>query len=197
MWFRSLFESFGPRSSSRLRKRPRANTARPRPAKRRLVLEELEGRALLSTVFTAVAAGDPTSDGAILWTRALDPAAPGPLPLIAEVSTDPSFGAAVHTFSGMTDPSRDYTLQIDATGPESGLQCWYRFQSADGETSGVGTFRTAPAAAANAPLHFGFTGDADGRWRPYVSTANIPARNYDFFVFLGDTIYEGASTGSP
>jgi hypothetical protein len=44
---------------------------------------------------------------------------------------------------------------------------------------------------------FGFSGDADGRWRPYVSTANIPAKNYDFFVFLGDTIYEGASTGSP
>jgi phosphodiesterase/alkaline phosphatase D-like protein len=162
-----------------------------------LLLEELEGRELLSTVFTAVAAGDPSSDGAILWTRALDPAAPGPLPLTAEISIDPSFAAVVHTFSGMTDPSRDYTVKIDATGLASGMQYWYRFQSADGQTSGVGTFKTAPEAAANAPLHFGFSGDADGRWRPYVSTANIPAKNYDFFVFLGDTVYEGASTGSP
>lgn len=197
MWFRSLFESFGPRSSGRLRKRARADTARPRPAKRQLVLEELEGRALLSTVFTAVAAGDPTSDGAILWTRALDPAVPGPLQLTAEISTDQSFGAVAHTFSGMTDPSRDYTLKIDATGLESGIQYYYRFQSADGQTSGVGTFKTAPQAAALVPLHFAFSGDADGRWRPYVSTANIPAKNYDFFIFLGDTIYEGASTGSP
>jgi len=63
---RSLFESFGRRSTGRLRKRARAITGRPRPAKRRLVLEELDCRALLSTVFTAVAAGDPTSDGAIL-----------------------------------------------------------------------------------------------------------------------------------
>src|SRR5262249_25511121 len=174
MWFRSLFESFGPRSSGRLWKRARANTARSRPAKRRLVLEELEGRALLSTVFTAVAAGDATSDGAILWTRALDPAAPRPLQLTAEISIDPSFGAVVHTFSGMTDPGRDYTLKIDATGLESGIQYWYRFQSADGQTSGVGTFKIALEAAANAPLHFGFSGDADGRWRPYVSTATIP-----------------------
>jgi hypothetical protein len=162
-----------------------------------LVLEELEGRALLSTVFTAVAAGDPTSDGAILWTRALDPAAPGPLQLTAEISTDPSFGAVVHTFSGMTDPSRDYTVKIDATGLEGGIQYWYRFQSADGQTSGVGTFKTAPEATALVPLHFAFSGDADGQWRPYVSTANIPSKNYDFFVFLGDTVYEGASTGSP
>src|SRR5262249_56098759 len=105
MWFRSLFESFGPRSSGRLRKRARANNPRPRPAKRRLVLEELEGRALLSTVFTAVAAGDPTSDGAILWTRALDPAAPGPLQLTAEISIDSSFGAVVPTFNGITHPT--------------------------------------------------------------------------------------------
>src|SRR5262245_9846921 len=98
MWFRSLFASFGPRSPRCLRKRARANTARPRPSKRRLVIEELEGRALLSTVFTAVAAGDPTSDSAILWTRALDPAVPGPLQLTAELSIDPSFGAVVHTF---------------------------------------------------------------------------------------------------
>ena len=69
MLFRSLFESLGSRSPGRLWKRARANTARPRTAKRRLVLEELEGRALLSTVFTAVAAGDPTSDHAIRIAR--------------------------------------------------------------------------------------------------------------------------------
>jgi alkaline phosphatase D len=197
MWFRSLFKSLGPRSQGRLRTRARAHAARPRAATRRLVLEELEGRALLSTAFTAVAAGDPTSNSVILWTRALDPAAPGPLQLTAAISADPSFGAVVNTFSGTTDPSQDYTLKIDATGLESGIQYYYRFRSADGQTSGVGTFKTAPEATALVPLHFAFSGDVDGRWRPYVSTASIPAKNYDFFVFLGDTIYEGASTGSP
>jgi len=122
MWFPSLFASFGPGSSGRPRKRARAHAARPRRATRRLELEELEGRALPSTIFTAVAAGDPTTDSAILWTRALDPAVPGPVQLTAEISTDPGFGAVVHTFSGMTDPNRDYTVKIDASGLESGIQ---------------------------------------------------------------------------
>jgi phosphodiesterase/alkaline phosphatase D-like protein len=197
MWSRSLFKSLGTRSPVRLRKRARANTERPRPAKRRLVLEELEGRALLSTVFTAVASGDPTSDSAILWTRALDAAAPGPLQLTADISKDPSFGSVAQTINGMTDPNRDYTLKTDATELQSATRYYYRFRSADGQTSGVGTFETAPEATALVPLHFAFSGDADGRWRPYASTANIPAKNYDFFAFLGDTMYEGASTGSP
>jgi 3-phytase/alkaline phosphatase D len=33
--------------------------------------------------------------------------------------------------------------------------------------------------------------------RPYDSTANIAAQNFDFFTFLGDTIYETASAVSP
>src|SRR5262245_23501798 len=97
MWFRSLFASSGPGSPGRLRIRASAHGTRPRSARRRLGLEELEGRELLSISFTAVAAGDPTNDSAILWTRALDPAASGPLQLTAEISTDPSFGAVVHT----------------------------------------------------------------------------------------------------
>jgi alkaline phosphatase D len=196
MWFRTLFASPKLHLSCRLSRQARAQAARRRPA-RRLEVEELEGRALLSIAFTAVAAGDPTSDSAILWTRALDLAAPGPLQLTADISTDPSFGTVTHTFDGMAEPSRDYTAKINATDLQSGTRYYYRFQTGDGQTSGVGTFKTAPAATADAPLHFGFSGDADGGWRPYVSAANIPAKNYDFFVFLADTIYEGASTGSP
>jgi alkaline phosphatase D len=56
---------------------------------------------------------------------------------------------------------------------------------------------TAPDPSAAVGLHFGFSGDVDGRWRPYVSTANVAAQAFDFFTFLGDTIYETASTGSP
>jgi phosphodiesterase/alkaline phosphatase D-like protein len=44
-------------------------------------------------------------------------------------------------------------------------------------------------------VKFGFSGDADGRFRPYHSIANLTAQKLDFFVFLGDAMYETASTG--
>src|SRR5438552_10484509 len=86
--------------------------------KRRLlpVLEILESRLTPSGVqYTAVAAGDSTSDDVILWTRALDPAQPQALNLIAEISTDPTFRLIDRVFLGKTDPSRDYTVKVDAT----------------------------------------------------------------------------------
>src|SRR5437899_12531314 len=94
----------------------------------RVALEILESRLTPSGVpYTAVAAGDATSDDAILWTRALDPAQPQALNLIAEVTTDPTFRLIDRVFLGKTDPSRDYTVKIDATGLQSGTAYYYRF----------------------------------------------------------------------
>jgi len=59
--------------------------------------------------------------------------------------------------------------------------------------SNVGKIKTAPTATTSAPLHFAFSGDYDGLIRPY-SLANVfPAQNLDFYMSLGDTIYETAS----
>src|SRR6516162_9486227 len=41
--------------------------------------------------FLAVGAGDATTDGAVLWTRAQQSGNPAGLGLIAQVSTDPAF----------------------------------------------------------------------------------------------------------
>ena len=163
----------------------------------RLRFETLENRLIPSVTFSGVAAGDATSQDAILWTRALDANHPQAVSLIAEVSTDPSFNQISAVYLGRTDPSQDYTVKIDATRLQSGTQYYYRVLTGNGEASPVGKLKTAPAPNAAAGLHFGFSGDADGRWRPYDSTANIAAQNFDFFTFLGDTIYETASTGSP
>jgi hypothetical protein len=46
-------------------------------------------------------------------------------------------------------------------------------------------------------VKFGFSGDADSRFRPYPSIANLASQKVNYFVFLGDTMYETASTGSP
>ena len=153
-------------------RRMRSRAARSRggaPARRsrarRLVLETLEERCLPSVQYTAVAAGDPSSNDAIIWTRAQDSGTTQGVPLTALVSTDQNFGSGVF-YTGTTDPTRDYTLKVEATGLESGTRYYYRFVAGDGTRSSVGTFKTAPDPTAQVPLHFGFSGDADGRWRP-------------------------------
>ena len=153
--------------------------------------------------FTGVAAGDATANSAILWTRTFDTANTSTQPGVTQdvtlqLSTDAGFTTIVRSISGVTrDANRDYTLKIDATGLQSGTKYYYRFQTTAGELSQVGTFRTAYDATAQAPVKFAFSGDADGVMRPYISTQNFPNLNLDFFEFLGDTIYETASTGSP
>ncbi len=152
--------------------------------------------------FSAVAAGDASSNDAILWTRTFDSQTKksSNVNLTAQVSTDPNFGTIAFTYNvaARTDGlDHDGTAKVDATGLASGTKYYYRFQNETGEFSQVGTFKTALAANTKAAVRFGFSGDADGLLRPYGSTANFGKLNLDFFGFLGDTIYETASTGSP
>src|SRR5438477_1185369 len=163
----------------------------------RPTLELLETRLTPGGVqYTAVAAGDPTGDSVVLWTRALDPAQPLTAHLTAEVSADPAFGSITGWYFAQTDPNRDHIAKFNVDRLESSSLYYYRFLTDDGQTSPVGRFKTAPDATANVPVHFGFSGDAEGRWRPYDVTANFAAQNFDFFVWLGDTIYESGSNGS-
>ena len=46
-------------------------------------------------------------------------------------------------------------------------------------------------------VQFSFCGDCDCFMRSYLLASIFAGLNLDFFVFLGDTIYETASTGSP
>lgn len=153
--------------------------------------------------YTGVAAGDAisdaTSNSVILWTRTESATTHQGVVsnLTAQVSTDPSFRANVLSFSGVTDASRDYTVKLKATGLKSGTRYYYRFVAADGSFSRAGTFKTVPKPTDKVAVRFGFSGDADGKWRPYGSTKKFKELNLDYFVFLGDTIYESVSAISP
>src|SRR5262249_25393548 len=121
--------------------------------------------------FLGVASGDATSTDAILWTRAVDPYNPQSVRLTAQVSTNSTFASGVINYPpGFTDATQDFTFKIDATGLQPGTRYYYRFMTTDDlglSVSQTGTFVTAPSATTSAPLHFGFTGDADGLMRPY------------------------------
>jgi alkaline phosphatase D len=152
-------------------------------------------------VFTAVAAGDMTERSAILWTRVADGATAAARPLAmlltAQVSSDPTFLSAVLSYPGASALKRDGTAKIEATGLASHRRYYYRFVAATGDVSPVGRFVTAPAPGDKVEVKFAFSGDADGRFRPYPSTQAFASLDLDFFIFLGDTIYETASEGSP
>src|SRR5215475_8675467 len=136
----------------------------------RLSVELLEDRLTPSVSFLAVGAGDASSSDAILWTRALDVTSSTGVGLMAQVSTDPTFATGLATFAGVTDPAHDYTIHVAATGLQPGTRYYYRFVASDNTISQVGTFVTAPAPGAGAPVSLGFTGDADGLMRPYDAT---------------------------
>ena len=60
--------------------------------------------------FLGVAAGDATSTTAVVWTRALDGAAPANTPLALDITTDPAFATGItHLPSACTtDSTKDY-----------------------------------------------------------------------------------------
>jgi phosphodiesterase/alkaline phosphatase D-like protein len=149
------------------------------------------------TSYLGVAAGDADSSSAVLWTRATDGTS-NPISLTAQVSTDPNFGTIAASYSVNTDPAnRDSVAKFVATGLNAGTNYYYRFVSADSVVSGTGKFKTTPDANAQVGVRFGFSGDCDGQWRPYASIRNLPSKNLDAFINLGDTIYETASSKSP
>lgn len=153
-----------------------------------------------SPFFNGVAAGDMTSRDAILWTRVDNGGAPASL--TAQVATDPAFSNVVWTGMGSTAAANDYTLKLDATGLTANTRYYYNFTNG-GVASATGQFTTNPAPGQPTPFKVGFSGDADGRFRPYTSlagfgtAANPGSQGLNAFIFLGDTIYETASKGSP
>ncbi len=148
--------------------------------------------------FSGVAAGDATTNSSILWTRTVDTNTKQGImaKLTVLVSTDASFSSIAKSYTVTSDPNRDFTAKIDATGLQSNTRYYYRFITPGGDTSSVGTFKTAADVTSKVGVRFGFSGDADGKWRPYISTQNFKSLNLDYFLFEGDTIYETASTGS-
>jgi alkaline phosphatase D len=157
------------------------------------------GCSLAATAFSGVAAGDMSTHDAILWTRTVDPSTGVPMAtaLTAQLANDPEFRNILFTYKGTTDPARAGVIKINATGLQSHSQYFYRFVSEDGSVSPTGQFTTAPPDDRKVTVRFAFSGDAHGAYRPYPLMRRFGELKLDYFVFLGDTMYETASRGSP
>jgi phosphodiesterase/alkaline phosphatase D-like protein len=145
--------------------------------------------------FDGVAAGDPSAGEVILWTRAENGGAP--IALKAQIATDASFANIVEIRTGATSAAADFTVKLAATDLASNTHYFYRFVAPDGGASATGQFTTAPAPNEKVEVRFAFSGDADGRFRPYPSIGSIADHKLNYFVFIGDTMYETADLGSP
>jgi len=94
-------------------------------------------------VFAGVAAGDPSSTDAILWTRAENGGST--TSLTAQIATDQGFANIVATVGGTTASDSEFTLKLLASGLAANTRYYYRFLAPSGVVSPTGQFATAPA----------------------------------------------------
>ena len=133
------------------------------------------------TLPNGVASGDVTADSAVLWTRSL---ATGDV--VFEVATDPIFSQVIATETQtVTDSLVPVKVHLD--GLSSATQYFYRVTDAAGVIAD-GQFRTPAPVGTYSGLRFGVSGDWQGELSPFPAIANVPERDLDFFVQMGDTV---------
>ena len=130
-----------------------------------------------------VAAGDATHQAAVVWTRT-----GGPASLQVDIATDAAFAGARTVPAPPASAESDYTVKVDLTGLQPARRYHYRFVSGQGR-SPAGTFITAPAVTADAPVTLIWGGDTSEEFKPFRVFAGMKGRNADLFLYLGDTIY--------
>ena len=84
-------------------------------------------------------------------------------------------------------------VTVTVTGLLPATHYHYDAQVANGDRA-RGTFRTPAADGVQSGLRFRATGDVRGDLGPYPAITNMPDRDLDFFVHLGDTVYADLSS---
>jgi len=168
-----------------------------------LALSARSAAAKEKTFSLGVAAGEVTSNSAILWAHA-DQKGEARL----EVATDPTFHHYIHVGNVKSRDTSDFTVQEPVGGLSPATTYYYRFVMGS-DASDVGQFRTAPAASADSTIRFAYSGDADaqraaGQTSPFYDSQpgnngfgaesfgiyrQMAAENNNFNVNFGDTIY--------
>lgn len=145
-----------------------------------------------------VAAGDPASDGFVIWTKiAPQPLEPhggmalAPVEVEWQVATDGSFRTIVQSGTAIARPEVGHSVHVELTGLEPDRPYHYRFV-VEGERSLNGRARTLPAPGASpAAVRFGVAGCQnyeDGYFGAYRHLA--AEQNLAFVYHYGDFIYE-------
>lgn len=145
--------------------------------------------------YHGVASGDPLSDRVIIWTRVTpDTNFVGTINVDWRIATDTSMLTVVNSGSTTTDPTKDYTVKIDATGLSPNTWYYYEF-TALGKNSIRGRTRTTPIANGDS-LRFAVVSCANYEAGFFNVYKVIKERNdIDAVISLGDYIYEYETGG--
>lgn len=152
----------------------------------------------------SVASGDPRADSVILWTRVEDAElADTDAELQLEVAEDAEFlnlvelaGESRTVVTAQAQFDRCAKAKVRGLAPATTY--YYRFihKRGDGRfVSPVGRTKTAPAADSDVKLRFAYVSCQDFNGRYYNGYALLATMELDFFIHLGDYIYE--TTGDP
>ncbi|MBU3076573.1 alkaline phosphatase D family protein [Sphingomonas quercus] len=152
-----------------------------------------------------VAAGDPTSDGMVLWTRLCPEPADvrGGMPMTPiavswEVATDKAFASIVASGEATAWPDLAHSVHVEVAGLQPDRPYFYRFHCG-GERSDTGAARTLPApGAAVGRIRFAVAGCQqyeDGLYTAWRRLAADP--DLAFCYHFGDYIYENREYLSP
>jgi phosphodiesterase/alkaline phosphatase D-like protein len=136
----------------------------------------------ISTPVFSVASGDVTQTSVVLWAHSPNR---GDITFEYATNADLSGVLGAHTAT-ITDPL--VPARIELSGLTPGVRYYFRAVDSVGQAA-AGTFRMPAAQGVHSGLRFGVTGDWQQRLAPYPAVKNVAARQLDFFVLLGDTIY--------
>lgn len=130
------------------------------------------------------AAGDVTSNGAIIWLRTEEE---------SSVSVQYGTGPTLRDFASTTPvkvfKNTDFTAKVMVDGLEPKTTYYYRGVVVGKKPGPICRFVTAPRPYDLANVFFAFSGDTRERFQPFSIMDSIRAMRPDFFLHLGDTIY--------
>lgn len=136
-----------------------------------------------------VASGDPLSDRVILWTRITLPEPRNVVNVVWTVARDPAMKQVVQRGTAKTNPARDFTVKVDATGLQPGSTYYYGFK-VDGQASAVGRTRTLPVGAVQR-LRLAVVSCSNHAYGYFNAYRRVAERaDLDAVVHLGDYLYE-------
>ena len=144
-----------------------------------------------------VASGEPTPDGAVLWTRlAPEPfdemsgMTPAPVEVEWQVASDEAMSKVVAKGKSIADPAMGHSVHVEVAGLKPHRHYWYRFR-AGGALSPVGRTRTLPAVGASADAaRFGVVSCQKYEAGFYTGFRHLADEDIDLVIHLGDYIYE-------
>ncbi len=148
----------------------------------------------------SIASGDPRPESVILWTRVHDPANTGDALVRLQVAQDPAFEKPLVDTEFKALSSADHTLKVRVTDLQAGRHYHFRFiylQSPElGLISRVGRTRTAPAEDADVAVTFAQVSCQGYSGRYFNTYLKLLQADPDFFIHLGDYIYETTGDSS-